>query len=163
MPAILLGMIRLAFLLIVFLCVFSVRGQAQASNIGLLSDADYKAFLLHVETVLPKWVTMAENMPPKRIRRTSYADGKILLDVGQIRSSISEQIEKRSLSGELALLASMQNLREMGKVLAWEQVMVSGGSVSSFGELDLELNNLDVLVERDVYARVALLEKNTCR
>jgi hypothetical protein len=156
----------------VALLILSMAVVAAAQNIAgshtqvadkrLMTDADYKTFLLQVETAAPKWVTMISNITPERIRRTSYAQGLSFYDIGQIRAAIAEQRVKRTLSGELALLASMRSLWEMGKVLSKEQAVMSGYTDSSFDNFAPELGELYGRIGNDVNARVALLEKGIC-
>jgi hypothetical protein len=152
----------LSFALVVLSCAFCASGQAQANNKRLMTDAEYKTCLIEIETAAPKWVTTIENITPERIRRTSYADGLSLVDVGKIRGAVAEQRKKRTLSGELDLLASMQSLRELGHVLSNEQGIISGYTDSSFHSFGPELSELEDRIKNDVRARVALLEKSTC-
>ncbi|MGA3159884.1 MAG: hypothetical protein ABSC77_01620 [Terracidiphilus sp.] len=146
----------LFFLLV---CIFAAVGHAQDKDKRMMTDADYKTYLTQVEAALPKWETALKNIKPERVQRTSYATGKSLLDIGQIRAAIAEQRVKRTLSGELVLLGIMQSLQDMGHVLSWEQTMSGGDTTLRYfgSELKALLDHID----DDVKARVALLDKST--
>ena len=146
----------LFFLLV---CIFAAVGHAQDKDKRMMTDADYKTFLTQVEAALPKWETALKNIEPERVRRTSFATGKSLIDIGQIRATIAEQGVKRTLSGELTLLGSMQSLDEMGKVIGWEQTM--NGTPTSLEKFDPESSALIAHIRDDVRARIALLDKST--
>lgn len=138
----------------------SVAGsQAQVTDNRLMTDADYRTFLLQVEAALPKWEAAAlKNIAPERVQRTSYAPPKALIDIGGIRLAVAEQRAKRTVSGELALSGFMRSLYEMGKVISSELTVMSRATDSRF-DFGPELSALEIRIDNDVNARVLLLEK----
>jgi hypothetical protein len=154
---------------IVLLCAFCAVGHAQAKDKRLMTDADFKAFLLQVEAALPKWETALKNIDLEKVPQISYSRGKSiadqrdlgLMEIGNIRVTVARLRVKRTVSGELALLGFMQSLFDIGEEIVWEEDF-SGLTLTSLEKYAPELSALEIRIGNDVYARIALLEKGTC-
>jgi hypothetical protein len=168
--SILAGMNRtLTSMLVVFLCAFTILSQAQVKDERLMTDADYKTFLLQVEAAIPKWETELKNIDLEKVPQISYSRGKSIVDqrdlglveVSNIRTYIALQQHKRSVSGELALFGFLQSLYDIGQEIVWEEDF-SGLTLTHFEKYAPELSSLEIRINNDAMARVALLEKSTC-
>jgi hypothetical protein len=151
------------------LCAFSAVSQGQVNDKRLMTDADYKKFLLQVELALPKWETALKTIDPEKDERISYSLGKSivnerdlgLMEIGNIRLYVAKQRVTRTVSGELGLLAFLQSL--YGAMSAVVMLEIAGGlTLSSLEKYAPELGALDASLGNDVFARVAQLEKGTC-
>jgi hypothetical protein len=142
---------------------------AQASDNKLMTDADYRAFLLRVEVALPIWETALKGIDPEKDSRISYALGKAIVDeknlslieVGNVRQFVAKQRVKRTVYGELALHGFLESLYSaMGDLVTLE---IAGGlTLSNLEKYAPEIGALTGSIANDVFARVALLEKGTC-
>ena len=150
-------------------CAFSVGSQAQATDTRLMTDADYKTFLLQVETALPKWETALKNIEPEKDERISYSLGKVIVDnrnlgllqISNIRQFIAKQRDKRTVYGELALQGFLEGLfNAMDTTVEFE--IIGGLTLSNLEKFAPELSAFIRSIANDAMARVALLEKGTC-
>lgn len=155
--------------LVVLLCASRVASQSQVNDKRLMTDADYKTFLLQVDSELPKWETALKNIDPGKDERISYALGKELaeerdlglMEVGNIRVRLAKEQMKRTVSGELGLFLFLESLHDaFGDEVDLE--VVSGVALSSLDKFAPELGSLQGRIGNDVLARVALLERGTC-
>jgi hypothetical protein len=129
----------------------------------------YKTFLLQVEAAIPKWETELKNIDLEKVPQISYSRGKSIVDqrdlglveVSNIRTYIALQQHKRSVSGELALFGFLQSLYDIGQEIVWEEDF-SGLTLTHFEKYAPELSSLEIRINNDAMARVALLEKSTC-
>ena len=104
--------------LVVLLCASRVVSQSQVNDKRLMTDADYKTFLLQVEAELPKWETALKNIDPETDSRIPYALGKSivenrnigLMDIGNIRTRVAKLRVKRTVFDELGLSLSLQSI-----------------------------------------------------
>jgi len=155
--------------LVVLLCASRVVSQSQVNDKRLMTDADYKTFLLQVEAELPKWETALKNIEPEKDSQISYALGKMivenrdigLMDIGNIRTRVAKLRVKRTVSDELVLSLSLQTLSDSIE----EEVGVEAVANMTLSDLEKfapELTTLRLRIVNDVIARVALLEKSTC-
>jgi hypothetical protein len=143
--------------------------QTQAPDKRLMTDADYKAFLLQVEAALPKWETQLKSIDLEKVPQISYSRGKSIADqrnlglveIGNIRLYLTKLQSKRTVSGELALFSFMRGLFDVGEEIVWEEIF-SGVTLTSLEKYVPELSALEIRIGNDVNARVALLEKDTC-
>ena len=95
--------------LLLLLGTLSAVSQAQPADTRLMSDPDFKAFLLQVEVALPKWEKDLKSIDAEKVGQISYSRGKSFLDqrdlglteISNIRLYISKQRVKRTVSGEL--------------------------------------------------------------
>jgi hypothetical protein len=154
---------------VVFLCAFGVVSQAQVNDKRLMSDADYKTFLLQVEVALPKWEMALKNIDPEKDSEIPYSLGKSivenrdvgLMEIGEIRIRVAKLRVKRTVSDELALYNFLQSLHdsidEEGAIEA-----IANLTLSDLKKFASELSALRMRIGNDVIARVALLEKGTC-
>ncbi|MGO9339908.1 MAG: hypothetical protein ACLPY1_20605 [Terracidiphilus sp.] len=156
--------------LVVLLSASRVVSQSQVNDKRLMTDADYKTFLLQVDSEIPKWETALRNIDPGKDERISYAVGKTLaeerdlglMEVGNIRVRLAKEQMKRTVSGELGLFLFLQSLHDgFGEEVGLE--VASGVTLSSLDKFAPELGSLQRRIGNDVLARVALLEKGTCR
>jgi hypothetical protein len=159
----------LSAVFVLLLCAFCARSQAQITDTRLMTDADYKAFLLQVEAALPKWEAAFKNIDPEKNPQISFSQGKYivlwrnlgLMEIGNIRQYVAKQRVKRTVSGELALSGFLQSLYDAGEeVVNFEGL--TGLTLSSLEKYAPELATLEIRIGDDVEARVALLEKGTC-
>ena|ERR1035437_922032 len=150
---------------VMLLCAFGVGSQAQVT----MTDADYKTFLLQVETALPKWETALKNIEPEKDERISYSLGKSIVDnrnlglmhISNIRQFLAKQQVKRTVYGELALRGFLEDLfNAMDTTVEFE--VIGGLTLSSLEKFAPELSAFIIRISNDAMARVALLEKGTC-
>ena len=134
-----------------------------------MTDADYKAYLLQVETELPKWETQLKNINLEKVPQISYSRGKSiadqrdvgLMEIGNIRSFLAMQRSKRTVYGELALKDFIGSLYDTGEEIVWEEDF-SGLTLTSLEKYAPELSSLELRISNDVMERVRLLEKGNC-
>jgi hypothetical protein len=156
--------------LVVLSCAFCTSGQAQTNDKRLMTDAEYKTYLHKVEAALPKWETDLKNIDFEKVPQISYSQGKSIVDqrdlglieIGYIRDYVARQTVKRTVSGELALSGFLQSLFGVGEEIVWMESF-SGLTLTHLEEYAPELSELVIRIGNDVNARVALLEKNSCR
>jgi hypothetical protein len=160
--------IRHCVLPIVILCATFATAQTKSNN-RLMSDADYKAFLLQVEAALPKWETALKNIDPEKDPQISYSQGKLIVnernlgltEVGNIRVFVAKQRVKRTVYGELGLKGFLQSLYDvMDSIVNIEEA--AGLTLSSLEKYSPELSVLLIRIGNDVLARVELLENGAC-
>jgi hypothetical protein len=160
--------IRHCVLPIVILCATFATAQTKSNN-RLMSDADYKAFLLQVEAALPKWETALKNIDPEKDPQISYSQGKLIVnernlgltEVGNIRVFVAKQRVKRTVYGELGLKGFLQSLYDvMYSIVNIEEA--AGLTLSSLEKYSPELSVLLIRIGNDVLARVELLENGAC-
>ena len=160
--------IRHCVLPIVILCATFATAQTNSNN-RLMSDADYKAFLLQVEAALPKWETALKNIDPEKDPQISYSQGKLIVnernlgltEVGNIRVFVAKQRVKRTVYGELGLKGFLQSLYDvMDSIVNIEEA--AGLTLSSLEKYSPELSVLLIRIGNDVLARVELLENGAC-
>ena len=155
----------------VFASAQSIAGsQAEVRSDKLMTDAEYKAFLLQVEVALPKWEAALKSIDPEKDSQISYPLGKSivsqrdvgLMEIGNIRQFVAKQRVKRTVYGELALHGFLTSVYDaMDSVVSFE---VAGGlTPSGLEKYAPELSALDIRIGNDVNARVALLEKGSCQ
>jgi len=143
--------------------------QAQANDKRLMTDVEYKTFLVQVETELPKWETTLKRIDLEKLPQISYSQGKsiadnrdiCLMEIGNIRTSIVMQRNKRTVYGELALKGYLNSLNDVGEDIVWAEVL-NGLTLTNIEKYVPELGSLIMRLGNDVLARVALLEKGTC-
>jgi hypothetical protein len=160
--------IRHCVLPIVILCATFATAQTKSNN-RLMSDADYKAFLLQVEAALPKWETALKNIDPEKDPQISYSQGKLIVnernlgltEVGNIRVFVAKQRVKRTVYGELGLKGFLQSIYDvMDSIVNIEEA--AGLTLSSLEKYSPELSVLLIRIGNDVLARVELLENGAC-
>lgn len=155
--------------LAVLLCASRVVSQSQINDKRLMTDADYKTFLLQVEAEIPKWETALKNIDPETDARIPYALGKSivenrnigLMDIDRIHTKVAKLRVKRTVSDELGLSLSLQSIFDSIE----DEVNIE--AIANLAHSDLEklapeLTTLRLRILNDVIARVALLEKGTC-
>jgi hypothetical protein len=157
-------------MIIVLLFALSAGSQAQTTAERLMTDADYRAFLLQVETALPKWETALKNIDPEKDPRISFSLSKSIVDerdaglmeVGNIRLSVVNQRVKHTVLGEVALSGFIRSLYDvMGDEVHLEDA--AGLTLSSLEKYAPELSALSIRIGNDVFARVELLEQGTAK
>ena len=159
----------LAVALVVLLCASPVVSQSQVSDKRLMTDADYKTFLLQVEAELPKWEMALKNIDPETDARISYGLGKSivenrnigLMDIDRIHTKVAKLRVKRTVSDELSLSLSLQSIFDSIEDEVNIEAMANLTN-SDIEKLAPELTTLRLRILNDVIARVALLEKGTC-
>jgi hypothetical protein len=143
--------------------------HSQPPDKRLMSDADFKIFMLRVEAVLPIWEAQVRSIDLEKYPQISYARGKSitdkrnleLMEISNVRLYLARLQAKRTVSGELALSGFMQALYDFGEEIVWEEA-VSGLALTSLEKYEPQLSELIMRIGNDVNARVALLEKGTC-
>lgn len=170
MPRNVVYLLRAAFVVMLLLLGgFDTISHAQTVDTRLMSDADYKGFLLQVKTSLPKWETALKNIDPEKSPQISYAIGKVavqnrdvgLMEIGYIRTYVAKLQTKRTVTGELALSGFLMSLYDsMNEEVGWEAI--ANVTLSDIEKYAPELSALNIHIGNDVRARVALLEKGTC-
>jgi hypothetical protein len=167
---ILAGMNRtLSAMVVVFFFAITAQSQAQTADNRLMTDADFKAFLIQVETALPKWETALKNIDLEKVPQISYSKGKSIIDqrdlglmeIANIRVYLPKLRAKRTVTGELALSGFMQSLFDIGEEIVWEEDF-SGLTLTHLEKEAPEFSALEIRIGNDVNARVALLEKGLC-
>jgi hypothetical protein len=152
-------------LLIVFFCAYCAIGRAQTKDARLMSEAEYKSFLLTVETKLPEWQAAFKTIDPAKTN-LSYAVGEKVVqyrDIGLMQiERAAKQIEqervKRSIARELWLHGSLQAIFD-----SIEAMVVYDPSVDlPVEKYAPEINGFIGRIANDSHARVELLEKGTC-
>lgn len=155
--------------LVVLLCASRVVSQSQVSDNRMMTDADYKTFLLQVEAEIPKWETALKNIDPETDSRIPYALGKSivenrnigLMNIGDIRTRVAKLRVKRTVSDELGLSLPLQSLSDSIE----DEVNIEAIANLTLSDLEKfapELTTLRLRIGNDVIARVALLERGTC-
>jgi len=149
--------------LLVLLCVLS---PAQATTDSrLMSDAEYKAFLIQVEARLAEWERALQSVDPAKTNM-SYAVGERivqyknigLIEVKNARDYVHQERVHRRVSKELALHGFLQGIFDsMHNILILEPR--SYAPLESYAR---EMGELIAKVANDTTARVELLEKGTC-
>ena len=155
--------------LLVLLCASRVVSQSQVNDKRLMTDADYKTFLLQVEAELPKWEMALKNIDPETDARIPYALGKSivenrnigLMDIDRIHTKVAKLRVKRTVSDELSLSLSLQSIFDSieDEVNIEAIANLTNSDIEKFAP---ELTTLRLRILNDVVARVALLEKGTC-
>lgn len=156
-------------LLLIFLSWLGAATPAHASDGRLMTDAEYKRFLIDVDSKLPVWEAALKEVDPAK-SDASYAVGERvvqfrdlgLTQVGYARQYIFKQHMKRSVSGELALERFLRGIFD-----AMDSMMITevSAGVTISAELDAfapQISKLEVSLADDVIARVELLEKGSC-
>jgi hypothetical protein len=151
---------------LLFLFVFVM--QVHAADDRLMSDADYKKFLVEVEAKLPAWEAELKRIDPAKTS-ASYTVGKNIVDyrdlalreIDYVRQSLAKQHAKHTVSGELSLDGFLRGVYDaMSSVVEME---VAGGvTASNLDSYFTEVGGLNIRIGNDVQARVELLEKGTC-
>ena len=150
--------------LVVLLCASPVVSQSQVSDKRLMTDADYKTFLLQVEAELPKWEMALKNIDPETDARISYGLGKSivenrnigLMDIDRIHTKVAKLRVKRTVSDELSLSLSLQSLSDSFEDEANIEA-IANLTLSDLDKFAPELTTLRLRIGNDVIARVALL------
>ena len=136
----------------------------------LMSDADFKTFLLQVEAVLPTLETQLKNIDLEKAPGLSYSQGKSiadqrdigLMEIGNIRVHLAKLQAKRTVSGELGLYVTLESLSNDCDGIVWAEV-VGGLTLTSLEKYAPKMMGpLIGRIGNDVLARVALLEKGSC-
>jgi hypothetical protein len=158
-----------AALLILLLCAFCAVSQAQANDKSLMTDAEYKSFLLQIEAVLPKEETALRSIDLEKDPQISYSQGKSIADkrdlclrqIDGISRFIAMQRNKHTVYGELALKELLDTLFGVK-----EEMMFEGAfNEQPLTRVQKDANELSALIARlrdDAMERVKLLEKGTC-
>jgi hypothetical protein len=151
--------------LLLLLCVFGSVSQAQVKGDKLITDAEYKTFLFHLEAELPKWENALKSIDPEQDSKISYLLGKSivtsrnvgLLGIGNIRHFVAKQRVKRTVYGELALHYFLTSVYDaMNSVVSLE---VAGGlTLSNLEKYAPDISAVSAQIGVDVFARVAMLE-----
>ena len=150
-------------------CASGAMGQTQSADPRLMSDADYKAFLSQVETVLPKWEAALKGIDLEKVPQLPYSVGKTIADsqtvglteIDNIRLYITMQRRKRTVYGELALKGFLDSLFDMGEEIVWREAVMNI-TLTSLEKYGPELSALAMRITTDAMERVDLLEKGTC-
>jgi hypothetical protein len=157
---------RSRLLLIAFL--FALSGgmtSSQTTDIRLMTEVDYKSFLLAVEAKLPEWRAAFKAIDPAKTN-LSYAVGEKVVryrDIGlmQIESAANytkQESLKHSVASELWLQASLQGIYDSMQAM----VVYDPSLELSVEKYAPEIGGLVGKIAKDSYARVELLEKGTC-
>ena len=147
------------------LCLSTAVSQTPAT----MSDAEYKTFLSQLEAALPRWEAAYKNINLEKSPQISYAAGKSIADfqtvglteIDAIRTRIYMEHRKRSLRGELQLMALLNNLFDDGEEIVWREV-VSGLTLSSLEKYAPEISELSKDLFADIQERITLLENEKC-
>jgi hypothetical protein len=156
-------------LLLVFLCGLGAATHAYATDGRLMTDPEYKRFLIEVDGKLPVWEAALKKVNPAK-SDASYAVGEKvvqfrdlgLMQVEYARQYVFKQHMKRTVSGELALESFLRGIFDMMDSMMITEVS-AGVTISA--DLDAfapQISKLEVSLANDVTARVELLEKGTC-
>jgi hypothetical protein len=158
----------LALLVLLFVAI-SASAQPQQTDSGLMSDADFRAFLAHLDAAIPKWEAEFNSIDVEKNAQISYVAGKAIMDrrglclmeIGSIRTYVAKLHGRRTVSGELALSGFLQSLFDLAEE---ESSMedIAGVVLSHFDKYAQELGSLEARASSDVFAPVELLEKETC-
>jgi hypothetical protein len=154
-------------LLLVFLS--GLVTTAYAADGRLMTDAEYKHFLIEVDSKLPVWEAALKKVDPAK-SDASYAVGERVIqsrDIGLMqveyaRQFVAKQRVKRTVSGEHALEAFLRGIFDQMEAMMITEVS-SGVTISA--ELDAfapEISKLEIPLADDVIARIELLEKGQC-
>ena len=152
-----------------FSAAIPAQQPLQHPDARLITDADYKTFLIQIEAGLPKWEMALKNIDPQTDSRISYALGKSiaenrdvgLLEINYIRLRVAELRVKRTVSDELALRGFLESLySSIEEEVAIETI--GNLNLSDLEKFEPELSTLDMRIGNDVLARVELLEKGSC-
>ncbi len=156
-------------LLLVFLSGLGAATQAYAGDGHFMTDAEYKRFLIEVDSKLPVWEAALKKVDPAK-SDASYAVGAQvvqfrdlgLMQVEYARRYVLKQHMKRTVSGELALEVFLRGIFD-----AMDSMMITevSAGVTISAELDAfapQISKLGIPLADDVLARVELLEKGTC-
>jgi hypothetical protein len=156
---------RLPILLSPLLLVVCSVVRLDASDARLMTDTEYKTFLVELEAELPQWEQALKGVDPAKTS-TSYAVGKRTVqyrDIGLMAiegvSNLSKQERsRRSVTREFLLRGSLE-----GVMNAMEAVLISDPSVAvPLESYAPELSRLNLKLANDLLARVELLERGTC-
>jgi hypothetical protein len=156
-------------LLLVFLSGLGTATHACAGDGQLMTDAEYKRFLVEVDNKLPVWEAAFKKVDPAK-SNASYAVGHQvvqfrdlgLMQVEYARRYVFKQHIKRTVSGELALEGFLRGIFD-----AMDSMMIAevSAGVTISAELDTfapQISKLEIPLADDVIARVELLEKRNC-
>ncbi len=159
----------LATISILLFSVLAAGGQTKPPDKRLMTETDYKAFLLQVDTLLPKMETEFKNIDLEKFPQLSYSRGKSmadqqtlgLMEVGYSRDFVARQRKKHTVSGELALKGFLDSLSSVGEEMLWEEDW-NGITVTRLQKYGPELSALLMQISNDVNGRVDLLESGSC-
>jgi hypothetical protein len=156
-------------LLLVLLSGFGAGTHAHATDGRLMTDAEYKSFLIELDSKLPVWEASLKKIDPAK-SNASYAVGEKVLqfrDLGlaqveYARQYVLKQQIKPTVSGELALELFLRGIFD-----AMDSMMITevSAGVTISSELDAfapQIGKLEGSITDDVIARVELLEKGGC-
>jgi hypothetical protein len=142
--------------------------HSYAGDGRLMTDTEYKRFLIEVDSKLPVWEAALKKVDPAK-SDASYAVGHRvvqsrdlgLMQVEYARQFVAKQRVKRTVSGEHALEMFLRGIFD-----AMESMMITevSAGVTISAELDAfapEISKLEVPLADDVIARIELLEKGT--
>jgi hypothetical protein len=156
-------------LLLALLSGLGAATHAYATDGRLMTDAEYRRFLIEVDSKLPVWEATLKKVDPAR-SDASYAVGEKVVqfrDLGLAQVEYARQYAlrqhiKRTVSGELALETFLRGIFD-----AMDSMMVTevSAGVTISAELDAlapQISKLELSISNDVIARIELLEKRAC-